>query len=84
MTKQARRHIIEQIEIGAIKQLRSPQSFAARDAYRKGLITPQEASARIDELMIVTARLGKNEPPPHCPRRTTSANKPTNQRRLYN
>ena len=84
MTKQARHHIIEQLEIVAIKQLHSPQSFAARDAYRKGLITAQEASARIDELVIVTARLGKDEQPPHCPRRTTSHNKPTNQRRLYN
>lgn len=83
MTKQARRHIIEQIEIGTIKQLRSPQSFTARDAYRKGLITPQEASARIDELMIVTARLGKDEQPLHCPRRTTDKNKPTRFRVYY-
>lgn len=39
---------------------------------------------KINTQRFITARLGKDSPPLHCPRRTTNLNNLTNQRRLYN
>lgn len=94
MTKQARFQLTHITLPYAIQMAVSRSNFGDKfRQFKRGQITQRELDTCLREAYTVSARLGKNEQPLHCPRReekplhcprrTTDRNKPTRNRNRY-
>ena len=80
MTKQARQYLLHKLPIAIYKAACNSDYSDSVRAFRKGQISKEQLDRDLSKACTVSARLGRDEKPLHCPPWTARRNKPTRQR----